>query len=510
MPYADWHTCFWLFCHVSGSFDSVILRQMSTAQLEPRQAKTIQSPNVLTTPPQSTAPAKAHWWVWVIVVLVIGAGVAGVILLVHESRSTAQAGSSHGHSVHDVPVVTATARSGDLNLYLIGLGTVTPLNTVTVKSRVDGAIDKIAFTEGQMVKKGDLLIQIDPRPYDAALKQAEGQLARDQAAMASADWNVQQDNEAIKTNAIAQQQLHTDTATRDQATGSIEIDQAAIDTAKLNLTYARITSPIDGRIGLRLVDIGNIVHASDTTGLVVITQLQPITVVFNLPEDNIAQIQKRVASGKPVAVDAYDRNLTHKLATGKLMAIDNQINQSTGTVAIKAIFDNKDDVLFPDQFVNARMLIDTVANAVLVPTAAIQHTPTSSFVYVFKKGDPATTKPSAADTGAKPEGDAKAHGKSRGPDSGIPGTVTIRQVTEGQSQAAIGQDEEDTTAITSGLEPGEIVVTDGVDKLLEGTKVLAHPAAATTKHHAGATTAPSGATTRPVSGRRKIRPTAAE
>jgi multidrug efflux system membrane fusion protein len=380
-----------------------------------------------------------------------------VVHLINNAKIASQADTDKRRAVHDLPVIVATARRGDLDQYLVGLGTVTPLNTVTVKSRVDGAITQVNFVEGQMIHEGDFLLQIDPRPYDAALKQAQGQLAKDQATKDSADWNVQQDKTA--GIGISQQILHNDIAASEQAAGAIEVDHANIETANLNLTYAHVTAPISGRIGLRLVDQGNIVHASDTTGLAVITQLQPITVVFTLPEDDIAQIQKH--TNQPMLVDAYDRDLTEKLASGKVLAIDNQIDPTTGTVRIKAQFDNENSELFPSQFVNARLLVNTVRNAVVVPSAGIQHSPTSTFAYVVT---PAPPDAQSADATTKP---------AKNP--GIKGTVSVRELTVGPSQAAIGPDGIDTTVVLAGLEPGDIVVTDGVDKLQDGSKVIAHP-----------------------------------
>ncbi len=412
------------------------------------------------------------WWVYlVLAVAAVGFGIF-VVHLVHMAKENSAAMTDKHKSAHDLPVVIARARVGDMDQYLLGLGTVTPTATVTLKSRVDGEIKEIGFVEGQMVKQGDFLLQIDPRPYEAALKQAQGQLAKDMATQRGADWNVQQDTIALKDTGISQQQLITDTATRDSAAGAVLIDQANIEAAQLNLTYAHITSPITGRIGLRLVDLGNIVHATDTTGLAVITQLQPITVVFTLPEDNIEQIEKRMAGGQPLKVDAYDRDLTTKLASGNVLAIDTQVDPTTGTLKVKAQFDNKNMELFPNQFVNARMLVNTVHHAVLVPTAAIQHSPNSTFVYLVK---PAPVEPS--DTANAPPA-TQPGGKGAG-GGGIHGIVTVKEVKVGPSQAGVGPDEEDTTVVLSGVNPGDILVTDGVDKLQDQMKVIARPAART-------------------------------
>jgi multidrug efflux system membrane fusion protein len=450
---------------------------MSTVQIDPAISKTVPPPLPQAPVRPVAASGRSLWWVYVLLAVVVIAFGFGVHHLVVTAKSSTAEQGQKARAAHDLPVVIATARQGDLQQYLVGLGTVTPLNTVTVKSRVDGAITQVAFTEGQMVKEGDFLLQIDPRPYAAALKQAQGQLAKDTAAKTSADWSVQQDIAA--GNGISKQQLINDTATRDQAVGAIEVDQAAIDTANLNLTYAHITAPISGRIGLRLVDVGNIVHATDTTGLAVITQLQPITVLFTLPEDNIVQIERQLLRGQPMVVDAYDRDLTQKLATGTVLAVNNQIDPTTGTVMIKAQFDNQDNALFPSQFVNARLLVNTIHDAVIVPSAGIQHSPSSTFAWVLTPAPPDPTDSSSATT------------KPSGKGAGIHGTVTMRDVVTGASQAAIGSDGVDTTVVLSGLQPGDIVVTDGVDKLQDGSKVIGRPIAMPSK-----TPATTGPTTR--------------
>jgi membrane fusion protein, multidrug efflux system len=466
---------------------------MKTADLPPPPRISESQAPVKSSSPSAPKPAGGRWWITLIVVLaVVGLGV----FIYFRIFTGKPADASKSRTPHDLPVVIAKAYRGDLDQYLVGLGTVTPEATVTLKSRVDGAITELHFDEGQMVKAGDFLLQIDPGPYDAALKQAQGQKAKDVAAKDNADWVVKADQEAIKEKGIAESQLHTDLASQASFAGAIDVDDANIKTAQLNVDYAHITSPITGRIGLRLVDLGNIVHAADTTGLAVITQLQPITVVFTLPEDNIQQIQERMAHGQPLAVDAYDRDLSKKLASGKVLALDSQIDPTTGTLKIKAEFDNKNFELFPSQFVNARMLVNTIKGAVLVPTAAIQHSPSSTFVYVMKP-DPDAAKESGPAT--KPTTQA---GKGTG---GLKGAVSIREVTVGPSQAAVRNDGEDTTVVLSGLEPGEIVVTDGVDKLLDGMKVIGRQAANTPRKATTrmSTTSESSATSQPTHRRRK-------
>jgi membrane fusion protein, multidrug efflux system len=451
----------------------------------------------------SSAPASSHvpsgasrWWVYVILAIVV-AGFGYFIY--HELQASKASGADNSkRAVHDLPVMVERVRRGDLDQYLVGLGTVTPLNTVTVKSRVDGAITDILFTEGQKVTKGQRLIDIDSAPYDAALAQAQGQLQKDSAALESASWNVEADEKAIKENAgISELQLHQDTATRDSDKGLVALDTAAIQAANVNIAYCHITSPIDGTIGLRLVDLGNIVHASDTTGLLVITQLQPITVIFTVAEDNIDQVQKRINSGLAVPVDAYDRDLTQKIATGTLLAIDNEIDPTTGTVKIKAIFDNTDKALFPSAFVNARMLVNTIKNAVLVPSAAIQHSPSSTFAYVVvpdPKADKSADKSPATAPSTSPAKESK--------------IVTMRQVVTGPVQPAIGSENEDTTVVVSGLQPGDVVVTDGVDKLIEGTKVI--PTFAEHAKRAGTTRESTTMPTTQAKRQRKPRPSGDE
>jgi multidrug efflux system membrane fusion protein len=323
-------------------------------------------------------------------------------------------------------------------LYLNGLGTVTAFKTVTLHSRVDGELIKVAFTEGQMVREGDLLVQIDPRPFEVQLGQAEGQLARDEATLKLAKINVTRSQDLLRAKSIAQQQVDDALAQVQQTVGIIKTDQALVDNAKLQLTYCRIVAPISGRIGLRLVDQGNIVHANDLMGMAVITQLQPIALVFTIPQDDIPRLQKQVQTDKSLTVDAYDRDFKNKLAAGTLLAIDNQVDSTTGTVRLKAQFENEDGMLFPNQFVNARLLLDVRRGTVVVPSAAVQRGPTSMFVYVV----------------------------------GADEKVELRNVIPGPTEAA-------ETAIDSGLVAGEVVITDGVDKLQAGAVVTTREKAAT-------------------------------
>jgi membrane fusion protein, multidrug efflux system len=338
-----------------------------------------------------------------------------------------------------LPVVASAATKGDVGVYLTGLGTVTPMNTVTVRSRVDGELVDVAFREGQIVRRGDVLARIDPRPFQVQLTQAEGQAAKDDASLRNARIDLQRYQALIAQDAIPRQQLDTQAAAVDQFVGAVKSDQAQIDSARLNLDYSRITAPLTGRIGLRLVDPGNIVHASDQNGLAVITEVSPIAVIFTIPQDSLPLVLQQLRAGRQLTVEAYNRDLNTKLAAGSLLTVDNEIDPATGTVKLKAVFENADDALYANQFVNARLLADTVRGTVIVPTAAIQRSPPSAFVYVVRADNSVEVR-----------------------------NVQVR-LTEG-----------DRTAIQAGLVPGELVVTEGVDKLQPGMTVSVHRGARAT------------------------------
>jgi multidrug efflux system membrane fusion protein len=342
-------------------------------------------------------------------------------------------------------VVTAQARTGDMPITLIGLGTVTPLATVTVQSQISGQIMKIAFKEGQTVKEGDALIQIDPRPYQVALEQAEGALARDRALLANARVDLDRYQTLFAQDSIAEQQLATQKSLVAQDEGNVRTDQGQIDAAKLNLTYCHIVSPITGRVGLQQVNVGNYVTPAEPNGLVVVTQLKPITVLFTLPEDDIPPLMKQMHAGVTLPVTAWDRTNTTQLATGALQSIDSQIDTTTGTIRLKAIFPNADESLFPQQFVNVVLLLDTLKGATLIPQAGVQRGAPGTYVYVVNAADQ---------------------------------TVAVRKVTLGAGDAV-------NISITQGLAVGESVVVDGADKLKDGAKVLLRQAGGGTGGAAG-------------------------
>jgi membrane fusion protein, multidrug efflux system len=328
-----------------------------------------------------------------------------------------------------VPVVAARARKGSIGVYFTGLGTVIPIYTVTIKSRVDGQLMAVHFKEGDIVHQGDLLVEIDARPYQAALVQAEGNLIRDQALLANARIDLTRYETLLTQNAAPEQQVATQKALVTQYEGTVKTDQGVIDAAKVNVDYCKITAPVTGLVGLRLVDPGNIVHATDTTGMLVITQMQPTSVIFTIAEDQLAIVLRKLTAGEHLPVEAYDREMKTKIGTGVLVTLDNQIDQTTGTLRLRANFDNRKNELYPNQFVNARLLVEEKRGVTLIPAAAIQRTSQSTYVYLVKDG-----------------------------------CATVRPIT-------VGTVEGDDAEIVSGVSPGDAVVLTGVDQLQEGAAV---------------------------------------
>lgn len=376
-----------------------------------------------------------------------GIVVIGVSWLVTDALGRNAGDKPGGKSKGNLPtsVAVATARTGDLDIYIDALGTAVPLHSVLVRSRVDGELMRVHFREGQDVKAGDLLAEIDPRPFAVQLAQARGKLARDEALLKNAQTDVQRYQTLWSQDSISRQELDTQLALVQQYEGTVLSDRGEVESAELQLTYARITAPVSGRIGLRQVDPGNIVHASDSKGLLLITQVDPIAVVFAVPEDRIGVIARRNASGAELIVEAWDRERLHKLGTGRLASLDNQIDTATGTVKLKATFDNGSDnasnkassnnadaiALFPNQFVNVRLLVDTVKDATLIPLDAVQRGSKGLFVYAVQ-----------------------------------PDQTVKQQLIEIHESAG------DSVAVSSGLELGAQVVVDGTDKLRDGAKVV--------------------------------------
>ncbi len=385
-------------------------------------------------PPGPAAFVRRHWIALLVTVVVIALMIVLFTYLRHKQPDPAAVGGRGGQN-GPVAVSVATAASGNIQLRIPALGTVTPLATVTVRTQISGVMQKILFTEGQTVKQGDSLAQIDPRPYEAALQQMQGNLRRDQALSANAKLDLARYEGLVKEDSVAQQQLDTQRALVDQYKGTIEADEGQVQTAKVNLSYTHITAPVTGRVGLRQVDQGNYVTPGDANGIVVINQLQPITVIFSIPEDNVTSLMRRLHAGGPLVVEAYDRGNSTKLADGTLLTVDNEIDVTTGTVKLRAQFANADGLLFPNQFVNIQLLQELLQNQIVIPNAAVRRGAPNgivgTFVYVVNSND----------------------------------TVKVRPVT-------LGVVDGERVAITTGLAAGEIVVTEGGDRLRDDAKVL--------------------------------------
>jgi multidrug efflux system membrane fusion protein len=391
-------------------------------------------------PPPTGKKSRKRGLIWVVLMMgVIGfavyavwrAGQPGLVPVSPNAGGGRRGGGRGANAFGPTPVVLSKAKRMSVPVYLTGLGNVSAFYTVTVKTRVDGQMMKVEFSEGDNVKEGQELALIDPRPYQVQLEQAEGQLARDQAILADARLDLERYKTLLAQDAIPKQQLDTQVAAVGQAEGNVKTDQANINNANLQLTYAHIIAPISGRIGLRLVDPGNIVHASDSGGLFVITQIQPISVLFTIPEDTVPQVMKKIRSGAHLPVEAFNRDNSVKLASGTLLTVDNEIDPTTGTSKLKAVFENKDNALFPSQFVNIRLLVDTLPQQIVVPSEAIQHGQQGSFVFTM-----------TSDSKSKMV------------------TVTPGIVLDN-----------DLTQITAGLSEGDAVITQGTDRLQDGSTV---------------------------------------
>jgi len=386
-------------------------------------------------PEAEPSPARPRRRLWIVGVVILALVVIAILARTGRSSEAKKAAAAKARGQAAIPVVVAEAQTADFPVYLSGLGTITPLATVTVRPRVDGELIRVAFKEGQLVKQDELLAEIDPRPFQVQLTQAEGQLAKDQANLVSVKLDYERFKNLVADGLIPQSQFDAQASLVAQVEASIKTDEGSVAGARLNLTYSKITAPITGRAGLRQVDPGNMVHAADSGGIVVLTQLDPIATLFTLPEDSLQAVLQRLSGGATLPVEAWDRDLKTKLEDGKLLTVDNQIDPSTGTVRLKAVFDNRKGSLFPNQFVNVRLLIDTLRRVVVVPSAAIQRTTQGAVIYV-----------AAAD-----------------------GTVSMRPVQ-------VAQQSGDRAVVTKGVAAGEQVVTDGVDKLQNGSKVTTQKA----------------------------------
>jgi membrane fusion protein, multidrug efflux system len=371
---------------------------------------------------------RRHWVIFLVAVIIIGIAARMFVSPMLAKRDAEKQAQSI--SQRPQPVTAVSAKKADLDVYLKALGTVIPSNTVTVKSQVSGQLMSLHFTEGQSVKKGDLLAEIDPRPFQVQLMQAEGQLARDEELLRNAEADLVRYKLLLSQDSIAVQQMTTQESLVAQYKGVIQTDKGQIASARLQLTYARIVAPLSGRVGLRQVDPGNMIQVGDPNGMAVITQLQPVTVVFSVPQDNLPLVLKRFNTEETLPVLAYDQEGKILLAIGKLLAVDNQIDTTTGTVKLKAIFNNKDNKLFPNQFVNIRLKVDTLHDATVISTAAVQRGSIGTFAYLVKEDK----------------------------------TVAVQTLK-------LGPTEGDNVAVTEGLTPGNLVVTVGGDKLREGSKV---------------------------------------
>jgi membrane fusion protein, multidrug efflux system len=385
--------------------------------------------------PQSQKHSHVGWWIIGVLVLLL----AAIAFLTHRHSAGQAAPKGRGGANAPITVGTVTAQSGSMNEYVEALGTVTPVYTVSVEARVAGQITQVEYQEGEHVKVGDPLVEIDPRPYQAALLQAQGQLEHDKALMADANLDLARYKDAYESNAIPKQQYDTQVATVQQDEGTVKVDQGNLDNANVNLAYAHITSPIDGRVGLRLVDPGNIVQANGTTPLVVIAQTRPITVIFTVAEDDLPKVLAAVKKDNHLMMDIYDREDQTRIATGKLETLDNEINTATGTLKLRGVCSNEDESLFPNQFVNVHLLVNTLRDITLVPNSAIQRNSESAYVYLVKSSENDQTNK----------------------------TVQIQTITVGTTDG--------TNSVVNELSPGAVIASDNFNRLTDGAKVSVRP-----------------------------------
>jgi membrane fusion protein, multidrug efflux system len=441
------------------NFESTVIVPMSSSVQMNEQKPDASLPPVhrpsASVPPEE--PTGSGWRKW-IVVLVIALVVAAAIWKIRSNSQELQATAAQMEAMGDVPtpVQVAAVQRKTMPIYLTELGTVTAYNTVTIKTRVDGQLMRVNVREGQAVKQGELLVEIDPKPYQAALEQAEGQLVKDEANAQNAKAEAARYTALQEAGVVSKESQQAQISTAGQAEGSLAADRAAIEAAKVNLGYTKIVSPIDGVVGLRQVDAGNIVHAADTTGLIVVTQLQPISVIFTLPEDQLPEVLKLTRGGSRLAVEAYDRSQATHLASGSVLTIDNQIDTTTGMVKVKAVFDNRDRSLFPNQFVNVQLILQEKQDALVIAAAALQTGSQGNFVYLLKHGrppvDPIAAKNSAEASGGTGQDKAAYYVEAR--------PVKV-ELTEGTQ-----------VILSAGVEQVDMVVVDGQEKLKNGSAVV--------------------------------------
>jgi membrane fusion protein, multidrug efflux system len=424
----------------------------------------IPPPEVRSASPAPEEPSGSGWRKW-IVMLVIALVVGAAVWKIRNNSQEQMLTAAQMEAAQDVatPVQVAAVQQKTMPIYLTELGTVTAYNTVTIKTRVDGQLMRVNVREGQAVKQGEMLVEIDPKPYEAALAQAQGQLVKDQANAENAKAEAARYTALLQAGVVSKESQQAQISTAGQAEGSLAADRAAIEAAKVNLGYTKIVSPIDGVVGLRQVDAGNIVHAADTTGLIVVTQLQPISVIFTLPEDQLPEVLKLTRGGSKLAVEAYDRSEATHIASGTVLTVDNEIDTTTGTVKVKAVFDNRDGALFPNQFVNVRLILQEKRDAMVITAAALQTGSQGSFVYLLKQGHP-PVDPIEAKNNAGKTVLPSARSKSNYYVEARPVKVELTEGTQ--------------VILSAGVKPGDQIVVDGQEKLKNGSAVVPRQAPA--------------------------------